>query len=396
MADFIRQIAWTLYRFITIFKNEKLLGQTKGDQFEDLPEAPYLLLSNHANFLDPWFFAQYSKKSIGIMVNEDAMLGAPFAVFMRRDFVGMFPKKKGASDPKAIKETIKRIKRGQSVLIFPEGQTTWDGETQPIYAGIEKIAKKMKIPIVLHNLEGNFLLNPWWAKSKRKGGIVTNRKVITTQQIEDMSVEEIRDDIISYISTNDVKNDNNLKIPFSGENLTSGMERVLWVCPECGAEDKLTPEDNSMVCSSCNCSFEFNAHLRLVAPLKEKNILDFYDWHQMQIRTVLEKLKNSDTTLAEDEFVSLVKLDYRGRTVILDTGKLSLNSKQLTFAGADGTLEFPINEMDSPVFSQKTFLLFTHKRENFRFVIEKSPLFKWVTYLREATGYREAFERKYY
>lgn len=395
MGKLIREILWALYRHLTIFINHNIRGQRHDEEFDALPEAPYLLLCNHANFLDPWYFAQYSKKPLGMMVNEDAFKTSPFGLFVRTKFLGMFPKKKGASDPKAMRETIKLIKGGYSVMIFPEGQTSWDGETQPIYPGVEKIAQKMGIPIVLHNLRGHFLQHPWWADVPRKGGVVLKRKVLSAETVKSMSGEELQTQIIDYLYNNDIKNPNNNDLTYTGENLSAGMERILWLCPECGSEDQLEMKGNGVICTACKKEYEFSTELKITN--RSDKVADFYEWHQKQIELVRENLnKENGELLANDRFISLVNLDYKGRIITLDTGSLSLTPEELTFSGADGVLTFPLKDIVSPVFSEKNFLLFNIGKDEYRFVIEKSALFKWVTYLREATGYKEALERGYY
>ena len=397
MGKLIRLIAWSLYRYVTLLQNYYIKKQRKSDEFDSLPKAPYILICNHTNFSDPWFFAQYSINPIGIMVNEDALKGTNFKKFLRTKFVGLYPKKKGAVDHKATKNTIKLLKSGSSVLIFPEGQTSWDGETQPIYAGVERIVKKMKVPLILHNLRGAYLEKPWWANYERKGEVITKRKVIYPDELSKISDDDLRDIIIKYIYNNDIKNELNQELNFYGKNLASGMDRMLWKCPKCGEEDCLTTHNDSVICNSCNEEFQFNAYLKLTVPLKDKNIIDFYDWHQMQLSDCRDKLLLEDEIdIVADTNIHLVKLDDQGRVVTLDTGKLSLTNKRIQFDGADAILEFNLKDISNPVFSEVIYLIFNNEKEEYRFIIEKTALFKWVTYMREAIGYKEAFDRGYF
>src|SRR5262249_39792091 len=50
------------------------------------------------------------------------------------------------------------IDRGWSILIFPEGQETKDGQMQPFKAGIGLLASELNVPIVPIKLEGLFEL----------------------------------------------------------------------------------------------------------------------------------------------------------------------------------------------------------------------------------------------
>src|SRR4030095_11233997 len=45
-------------------------------------------------------------------------------------------------------ETLRRLKRGDMVLIFPEGTRTCDGELQPLKPGFCAVARRSKAPLV--------------------------------------------------------------------------------------------------------------------------------------------------------------------------------------------------------------------------------------------------------
>ena len=146
------------------------------------PEAPYIVVSNHGNFFDPWMLGLYFKRAMHIMMNDDGFRsGLVTSWFLEQ--IGAYPKKKGSQDIKAIRNTISFLRSKEPVLIFPEGQTTWDGETQPIYGGIERIVKRAECSLAIIRIRGNFLSRPWWAKGARKGRISITRTVIPAEKI---------------------------------------------------------------------------------------------------------------------------------------------------------------------------------------------------------------------
>jgi len=160
---------------------------------DELPSPPFIMVANHANFFDPWIVAHLSKKPVSIMMNDDGFKSSPVQQWYLKN-IGAFPKKKGMSDVNAIKKSISEIKSGYPLLIFPEGQTSWDGETQPIFAGIEKMAKKLSLPIVAFRIEGNFIARPWWADFDRKGQISVCIKQISAEFVKNKTPDEIRDE----------------------------------------------------------------------------------------------------------------------------------------------------------------------------------------------------------
>jgi 1-acyl-sn-glycerol-3-phosphate acyltransferase len=71
----------------------------------------------------------------------------------------------------AVKETLRRLKLGASVLIFPEGTRTLDGRIRALQPGIFAIARKAAVPIVPVVMEGAFEAWPRSAPFPRPGRI---------------------------------------------------------------------------------------------------------------------------------------------------------------------------------------------------------------------------------
>jgi long-chain acyl-CoA synthetase len=82
------------------------------------------------------------------------------------------------------------IDRGYSVIVFPEGRRTTDGEMSPFRAGVGILAQQLKVPVVPMRIEGLFPLKRDGRHFARRGEI----KVIVGEPVqfpEVMSEEEI-------------------------------------------------------------------------------------------------------------------------------------------------------------------------------------------------------------
>ena len=55
-----------------------------------------------------------------------------------------------------LKETLRRVKRGELVLIFPEGTRSPDGEVAPLKPGFSALAKRAKVPLVPVGIDGAY------------------------------------------------------------------------------------------------------------------------------------------------------------------------------------------------------------------------------------------------
>jgi len=381
-----RKFFWTLNRSLVPFVVYKKSGSFLKIEGDKLPQAPFILLANHANFLDPWIVAYSSPTPVSIMMNEEGFNSPAFTRWYLKN-IGAFPKKKGMSDIGAMKKSISEIKAGYPLLVFPEGQTSWDGQTQPIYPGMEKMAQKMQIPIVVSRIEGNFLAHPWWADFGRKGQITLYRKTISAERVKETPSDALRDEIINFIKHNDIQKSGAKK--FFGQNISAGMQNLLWICPHCLKSDALSFKDDSAICAKCKTEYKFNANLYLEK--SEKNIGNLFDWVKFQknfARSAIDD-SNQKEILCESEKVHLIQNDNTGRITTLDIGKLEISKEKLMFFGDSATIEIKIDDIAAPVFQQKNIVQLEYPKGELKLMFSHGAMMKALCFLRELTGWRE-------
>src|SRR6185436_16558080 len=83
-----------------------------------------------------------------------------------------------------LKETLKRLKAGELVLIFPEGTRTGDGEVAPLKPGFISVARRSRVPLIPVGLEGAFQAWPRTSPFPRVGRIaIVIGEPISAEQI---------------------------------------------------------------------------------------------------------------------------------------------------------------------------------------------------------------------
>ncbi len=369
---------------------------SKADRKHKFPKPPFMVVANHGTFFDPWFIGGYSHYPLSYMINNDVFRGKDMSAWYLRS-IDSIPKKKGASDFKAMKATIERLNNKRAVCIFPEGQTTWDGETQLLYRGIEKIIKKVNCPLVMVRLQGNFLTKPWWADSLREGRILLHFKTLEKKDIEQLSFDELFNTIKSYIYQNDIKDPQNLAVPFTGVKLAEGLERFVWICMHCGSEDTLVTSDNTIRCTSCKGSWDIDAHCRLSSNDPSFSCLpDLKDWSDMHKEKVQEFISNRENELTRSSDVTLQKENSEQMFENKESGTLILFRERLLFETASTTLQWPVKEITDYVIQKKDIFEFSHNSEYYRFVFNKKSPMKWIYYFRYLNNYSICEKQGYY
>lgn len=364
-----------------------------SDQF---PKPPFIVVGNHGTFFDPWIIGLHSIHPFAFMVNDDGFRGKGMSQWYLRS-IGAFPKKKGASDFKAMKKTIELLNDKYPVCIFPEGQTTWDGETQLIYRGIEKILKKMKVPLVSVRFQGNFLTKPWWAHTIRKGRILVNVKVSEPSVMDTMTSDQVFDLIKSSIYQNDIKDEQNLSFPFKGRDLALGLERFVWICMHCGKEDTLTTTGDDIHCSSCNNTWHFDAHCRLSSNTPGiKCLNDLKDWSDMHKAIIKDKVISPEMISTETPAAGLL-IENR-ETRLFDNmgpGTLVLDKNELHFRCGEKVHTWPVQEIEDYVVQKKDIFEFRHNETYYRILFSNKSPMKWVYYIRYLKGFQACEEKGY-
>jgi 1-acyl-sn-glycerol-3-phosphate acyltransferase len=122
-----------------------------------------LLLANHQSLLDPILIATPSPhRPMSFMAKSQLFQNRYFGAFIRA--LNAFPIKQGAGDVGAMKETIRRLKEGHMLNIYPEGSRTETGEMGPIAPGAALVVRRAGVPIVPVVIEGSFKA---WPKGTR-------------------------------------------------------------------------------------------------------------------------------------------------------------------------------------------------------------------------------------
>lgn len=133
-----------------------------------MQDPPALLAANHRSFLDPplvgmWFrhpVSYFARASLWKIPPIRVMLNLMHGIPVERENPGM----------SSMKGAVEHLKRGISVLVFPEGTRTRDGRVGRLREGPALFARRAGVPIVpvyLHRSDGAW---PRGALLPRAGG----------------------------------------------------------------------------------------------------------------------------------------------------------------------------------------------------------------------------------
>jgi 1-acyl-sn-glycerol-3-phosphate acyltransferase len=109
-----------------------------------ITEGPVLVASNHQSFLDPPLIGNLYKDEMVYLARKTLFVGIGRWLYKKWNAI---PVDQERPDMASLKTIIRKLKEGHRVLVFPEGQRSYDGLLGEPAPGIGLIAVKSGVPI---------------------------------------------------------------------------------------------------------------------------------------------------------------------------------------------------------------------------------------------------------
>ena len=170
--------SWFCKIFLKPIVDWLLIKEVRG--LENLPKAPFILISNHVSYLDIIIDSYICvPRKFHFIGQIDGFKGIIRWLVLSVYFLsGVIPldRKNDQSRENALKEAIKVLKKGKKniLVLYPEGRRSADGQVQEGRLGTAKIFLKTGAPIVPAGIKGTFELMPPHGKMRIKRVIEIN------------------------------------------------------------------------------------------------------------------------------------------------------------------------------------------------------------------------------
>lgn len=125
--------------------------------------GPALLACNHVSFLDPPYIGQAFDEPIHYFARK-TLFDHPLAGWLLRRWQAI-PIDREKPDASSLKATIRLLREGKKVLIFPEGTRSPDDTLQPAEAGVGLFIAKSAAPVLPMRIFGTHEAYPRGAKT---------------------------------------------------------------------------------------------------------------------------------------------------------------------------------------------------------------------------------------
>ncbi|GAA4826142.1 hypothetical protein GCM10023331_08430 [Algivirga pacifica] len=276
-------------------------------------QGPYLLLSNHVGFWDPFLIGHLLPRFTHF-VSSDAVFRSPILRLFLTG-LGTIPKKKGIRDTKVIRDIIGVMRQGEGVGLFPEAVRNWAGKSFPMDPSIVKLIKILKVPVVVAVMKGMHQFNPRWSRKLRRTKVEVSYKILfTPEQVKELSEEELFEALTQAIDHDEVAWQQEHIHPIHSKHKAEEIGHALYVCPECQKLNTFVAKGNDFYCHSCGYYLHINTYgfyeVKSSHQLHFDNIRDWYHWQEKWlINTVSQKFEqDKNIPLLEEQRLNI----YRG------------------------------------------------------------------------------------
>jgi len=166
-------VRWMFRIQLTLFYRIRVHG------LENFPDSgSTLICSNHQSFLDPVVLGVTSPRALNFLARETLFKIKPVRMFLELN--DAIPIDLDSMGMTGIKESLKRLKRGEKLVVFPEGTRCDDGELLPFKPGFDLLARRSKSRMLPIALDGCYQAFPRDAKLPKFGEI----QVVVGEPIE--------------------------------------------------------------------------------------------------------------------------------------------------------------------------------------------------------------------
>lgn len=289
----------------------------------------------------------------------------------------VIPKKMFCPDIRTIMNIMRAKESGNVVVLFPEGRLTCVGHSLPVAEGTADLVKKLAVDVYTVTNNGAYKALPKWGQSGfRKGKIeVTSSKLFSGDEIAHMTVAEIEAAIADVILHDEDKILENVYYKCSAP--AKGLDGILYKCPVCKSEFKMTADGHHIKCSDCGFAAELdNCYQLHGGPFNHIN--DWYFWQESEIDLSLPL--ESEAILATP-----------GENGLLDRqagyGKIYMDKDIISFTGTcfGEPLSFTEKVADVKALPLKVGDHFDiyHKKKLYNFIPQPDPrtTVKWSMYM---------------
>lgn len=145
-------------------------GTTDVTGIENVPPTgPCIIVANHQSYLDPLLIQALVPRVVHAMAKSTQFASPAMARLM--SYIYTFPVRRYEPDPIAVRTVLRLLAADKAVMIYVEGERSWDGRLQAPRRGTIRLLLKAGVPIIPCRIDGAYDAWPRWGKLSRGANV---------------------------------------------------------------------------------------------------------------------------------------------------------------------------------------------------------------------------------
>ena len=300
---------------------------------------PYLFLCNHESFWDFYYVHRLIRdRNPAYVLNRFYFQNRILGWIGKK--TGMIPKRLFTTDFETPVRIMRTLRKGYSVVVFPEGRLSVDGRQNPIVENSASFCKRLGVDVVLGNIRGAYFGGPKWRKKSYPTEVrVKAVRVLTPGEMKAMSDEALQALIAETLAFDE---SGEPQVPFPQRDKAVGLENLLYRCADCGGLYTTEGVGNDLVCRACGQIHTLNDQYRFTDEIG--TIGAYYD----RIKS-LERAELEDLHLQTP--VKAIMFQQKRPRRVRSEGVCTLTREAFSFRSESEDLSVPITLLPALPFS---------------------------------------------
>ncbi len=243
-----------IYRRVAVVAKPLVRGFF-GYEFESLPpiEGPVLMLCNHNTDLDCVMAGIAAGRTMSFVATENILRMGFFGRLIDSWF-DIIVHYKGVQGASTVKTILKKVRSGASVMLFPEGNRSFNGQTCPIPPATGKMARSCGATLINYRLRGGYLTWPRWGKGPRRGRIKGEiAGIYSPEELKAMSGDEVQSIIERDLFVDAYEDQMKEPVDYKSGKPAESVESALFMCPSCRKVGGISSRKRRVF---CGCGWE--------------------------------------------------------------------------------------------------------------------------------------------
>lgn len=273
---------------------------------------------------------------------------------------------KAGTDSAAVLEILRRLRGGESICLFAEGNTCFDGVTGHIPKGTAALVRASRASLVTFRVGGGYLTHPRWGLSTRRGKSWGElAQVYTPDALKAMTDEGLNAAIARDIHVDAYADQAREPVTYKGREPASGLEHALYYCPACQAIGSLQGAGKHIRCQICRFEARYTPFGGFDSPSPYANVKE---WVHSQRAYLVELFKSDSSAALKDRGQTLWRVQPDHSLLQAAMGEFSMDARGLSI----GEYYLLLPEIAGMAIFRKNLLMFSD-RKGTRFQLDALP-----------------------